>query len=102
VVICGWTNSQWTGYAFANTGLDAEPFEEPDEDEPKHDFFAADNMLDYFKDADTSTGDARKYWLQIIGIRCQVVLKEWQYLVTIVEEKIESRVRNGHIFVKPI
>ncbi|KAF2034765.1 hypothetical protein EK21DRAFT_107892 [Setomelanomma holmii] len=91
VVICGWTNTQWTGYAFANTGLEPESFEEYGEDEPKHDLFAADRSEDYVKDTDPPTWDARKYWLEIVGIRCQLVLREWQYLVNTVEDKVEHR-----------
>ena len=81
VVLCGLSNTQWIGYAFANTGLDAQPALDYDEDEPKMDCFAADRDDDHIKDADMPTWDARRYWLQIVAVRCQLILKEWVYLV---------------------
>jgi hypothetical protein len=93
VVICGWSNTQWTGYAFANTGLENKPFQEQEEDEPIPDLFAADRDDDFVKDANMPTWDARVYWLQIVATRCQLVLKEWRYLVYTIEEGIETWVR---------
>jgi hypothetical protein len=86
VVLCGWGNTRWTGYAFANTGLDAQPALDHDEDEPNMDYFAADRDDDYIKDADRPIWDAREYWLQIVAIRCQLILKEWVYLVRTIQE----------------
>lgn len=88
VTVCGWSDTQWTGYAFANTGLPLTSFVSQVEDEPTHDLFAADRDDDYIKDADDTTWDARKYWLQVVGIRCELILKEWTYLVRTVEEAI--------------
>ncbi|KAH4479194.1 hypothetical protein HBH89_252450 [Parastagonospora nodorum] len=46
------------------------------------DCFAADRDDDHIKDADMPTWDARRYWLQIVAVRCQLILKEWVYLLT--------------------
>jgi hypothetical protein len=92
VVICGWSNTQWTGYAFTKTGLQDEAAQEYDEGEPNPDLFAADRDDDYVKDADYPTWDARTYWLQIVAIRCQLILKEWTYLVHTIEERVHALV----------
>ena len=91
--MCGWSNNQWVGYAFANTGLPETPFEEQGEDEPKRDLFAAERDDDYIKDADAPTWDARRYWLQVVAIRCELVLREWTFLVHTIEERIKHWVR---------
>lgn len=90
VVICGRSNTQWTGYAFANTGLEDMEYQEQDEGEPVHDLFAADRPDDFFLEADLPFWDAREYWLQIVAIRCQLVLKDWRFLVHILEEDVAS------------
>jgi hypothetical protein len=95
VVVCGWSDTQWTGYAFSRTGLEDEEAQEYDEDEPKPDLFAADRDDDYIKDSEFPTWDARTYWLEIVGIRCQLILKEWLYLVHTVEERIHALVSPG-------
>ncbi|KAF1845932.1 uncharacterized protein K460DRAFT_417114 [Cucurbitaria berberidis CBS 394.84] len=96
IVICGWSDSQWTGYAFANQGAKDSPREDEEEDDddeeyvPRRDPFAADNIYDYFMHADVQTWDARRYWLWIVAIRCQLVLKEWLYLVCTIEEGVQA------------
>lgn len=102
VVVCGWSNNQWTGFAFVNTGLPELDDEPTEEDEPRHDLFAADREDDFFKDADMPTWDARKYWLEIVAVRCELILKEWLYLVRSVEEGIESSVRPSKCLSKAI
>lgn len=89
VVVCGWSSNQWTGYAIANTGLPEEEFEAQEEYGPKRDPFVADRSDDYVKDADAPEWDARRYWLQTVAIRCELILKEWIFLVRSVEEGIE-------------
>lgn len=96
IVLCGWSDTQWTGYAFANTGLPEEPFVEQDEGEPKQDLFAADRDNDYVQDADAPNWDARKYWLQIVAIRCELIRKEWTFLVRTIEGKVHKLVRLIH------
>ncbi|KAH7401888.1 hypothetical protein DE146DRAFT_444682 [Phaeosphaeria sp. MPI-PUGE-AT-0046c] len=59
------------------------------EDELRLDFFAADRDADYVKDANKPIWDARTYWLQIVAIRCQLILKEWLYMVHTIEERME-------------
>jgi hypothetical protein len=95
VVVCGWSDTQWTGYAFSKTGLEDEEAQEYDEHEPKPDLFAADRDDDYVKDSEIPTWDARTYWLQIVGIRCQLILKEWMYLLHTVEERVLALVSHG-------
>jgi len=95
VVVCGWSNTQWTGYAFANTRVEAEEEEDNDseeetEDIPQQDFLAAEDGLDYVLDANNPEWDARKYWLRVLSVRCQLVWKEWQYLVRTVEDAISA------------
>ncbi|KAH4071235.1 hypothetical protein HBI23_101520 [Parastagonospora nodorum] len=96
VVLCGWGNTRWTGYAFANTGLDAQPALDHDEDEPNMDYFAADRDDDHVKDADTPIWDAREYWLQIVAIRCRLILKEWVYL------RDEDPLKNSNGVMQPV
>jgi hypothetical protein len=96
IVICGWSNTQWTGYAFANTGLDDTRREEADEDDPIVDWFAADSDDDYVRLADASIWDARRYWLLTIAIRCQLILKEWEHLVDTIEDHMRRYVRRQY------
>jgi hypothetical protein len=97
IVVCGWSNKQWTGYAFANTGLDADSTLDYDEDGPRLDFFAADRDDDHIKDADMPTWDARKYWLQVVAVRCRLVLKEWVYLVRNIEDCVRVLVTRAFL-----
>ncbi|KAI5377944.1 hypothetical protein J4E82_003324 [Alternaria postmessia] len=105
VVVCGWSDTQWTGCAFVNTGIEVEEEEEEKEEEEyaddseteeetenqfQQDFLAAENSFHYAVDANTPEWDARKYWLKVLSIRCQLVWKEWQYLVRTVEDAIET------------
>jgi hypothetical protein len=106
IIVFGESNTQWTGYAFARTGLVSGPLlqtqhADDSDDEPKADFFAADRDVDHVKDADSPTWDARTYWLQIVAIRCQLILKEWLYMVHTIEERVEllvSRPYTAHYF----
>lgn len=92
IVVCGWSNDKWTGYALANTGLDDGPPSDNDEDDPRPDWFAADRVDDYLKDSDLPTWDARNYWLQIVAVRCQLILKEWVHLVRTIGERVQMMV----------
>lgn len=101
IIVFGESNTQWTGYAFARTGLCSDSLlqthhTDDSEDEPKADFFAADRDVDYVRDADSPTWDARTYWLQIVAIRCQLILKEWLYMVHTIEERVELLVSRPH------
>lgn len=94
IIVFGESNTQWTGYAFVRTGLVSNPRPQTQDaedtcDEPRPDFFAADRDVDYVKDADVPTWDARTYWLQVVAIRCRLILKEWLYMVHTIEERIE-------------
>ena len=93
VVFCGWSNAQWTGYVFTNTGHNALPYaDEEDEEIPG----ALDIDYGFDFDLGRKIWDAREYWLRIVAFRCQLVWREWFYLVRTVEEAIETWV--GHIF----
>lgn len=101
IVVCGWSNTHWTGYAFANTGSRKNLYEESDEEEDddedcredtvfKQDLFAAEDGFDFAMHVQTKKWDARRYWLRIVAIRCRSILQEWQFLVHSLEEGIES------------
>ncbi|KAG9196556.1 hypothetical protein G6011_01677 [Alternaria panax] len=75
IVVCGWSNTGWTGYAFANTGTKTEEEEVDDDDldsRIQQDFLAAENGCDNVVDANSSEYDARKYWLRVLAIRCEL------------------------------
>jgi hypothetical protein len=97
VVVCGWSNTQWTGYAFAKTGLAWQPYDEAadeEDDDPdgvEHDYFAADRETDYRR-VIPACSDARQYWLRIVEARCQLVSQEWLYTVNILEQGVEGHV----------
>jgi hypothetical protein len=89
VVICGWSDLQWTGYAF--TKADNDDLEEEDEDELKGQFLTCLYGFDFGLSPETaSCWEARRYWLRLIAHRCQHVLREWLYLVHTIEEGVES------------
>ena len=92
IVICGWSDTQWTGYTFSNTGLGDMPYDEEDvdEDSPRQDYFASENGYDTFMNADKPEWDARKYWLRLVSARCKSVLQEWTYLVRTIEDGVET------------
>ncbi|KAH9860765.1 hypothetical protein J1614_012098 [Plenodomus biglobosus] len=100
IVVCGWSNTHWTGYAFANTGSRKNLYEESDQEEDdencgedtvfKQDLFAAEDGFDFATHVQTKKWDARRYWLRIVAIRCRSILQEWQFLVHSLEEGIES------------
>jgi hypothetical protein len=88
VVICGWSNTQWTGYVF--TSGDDEDAEE-EVDELRGPFLTTEYGFDFSTTQDRAqTWDARRYWLRLVAHRCQHVLSEWRYLVLTIEEGVES------------
>jgi hypothetical protein len=94
IVICGWSNTQWTGYVFTN-GDDEDAEEEADE--LRGFFLTTEYGFDFSTSQDhAQTWDARRYWLRLVAHRCQQVLSEWRYLVLTVEEGVESWVRHPH------
>jgi hypothetical protein len=89
VVICGWSDSQWTGYTFTNT--DNDDIDDEELDEMRGHFLTTEYGFDFATPRDCAqTWDARRYWLRIVAHRCQHVLKEWLYLVHTVEEGVEA------------
>jgi hypothetical protein len=102
IVICGWDNSKWVGWAFINTPSgstihdDEEDGEEDQEDEPlemEEDYFAADGDGGRVQDANMPIWDPRRYWLVIIEIRILRIMQEWDLLVRFVEKGVEALVR---------
>jgi hypothetical protein len=99
VIVSGPSNTEWTGYAFSNTGFEQSPDDSDDEgDDCRLDFFATDTDADdCFIDADIPYWDARSYWLQTVAIRCELVLREWLYLVHTIEERLQALVRQNYL-----
>jgi hypothetical protein len=89
VVICGWSNLQWTGYVF--TKADNDDLDEEDEDEFRGHFLTSQYGLDFvLPRQSTHCWDARRYWLRLVAHRCQYVLREWLYLVHTILYGVES------------
>ncbi|CAN9390927.1 unnamed protein product [Alternaria alternata] len=89
VVICGWSNLQWTGYAF--TKADNDDLDEEDQEELRGHFLTSLYGFDFCQPRESANcWDARRYWLRLVAHRCQYVLREWLYLVRTVEEGVES------------
>jgi hypothetical protein len=105
IVICGWDNSKWVGWAFVNAPFDPttqgnDEDDEDDEDEGQddepvileEDYFAVDGDGGIVHDANKPIWDPRRYWLRIIEIRILRIMKEWIWLVRFVEKGIEALV----------
>jgi len=91
VVICGWDNQNWVGWGLFNTSSDpTEEFDPEDQRDLREDYFAADGEGGPVVDADDPTWDPRLYWLRIIDIRLQLVLKEWVWLVRNLEAGVTA------------
>jgi hypothetical protein len=98
VVICGWDNQNWVGWGLFNTFSDpTDDFAPEDERVMKEDYYAADgeDSPEHF-DANDPVWDPRRYWLRIIHIRAQLVLKEWTWLVRNIEAGVIAWV-SAHI-----
>jgi len=97
IVVCGWDNVHWTAWAFADTRCGSEE-DEGDEDEDdelivKEDYLATDGLDGPTLDADRPIWDPRAYWLRIVAIRMDTVLKEWLYIVHTIEASLSHSVR---------
>lgn len=101
LVICGWSNMQWTGYVF--TQADKDNLNIEDMDELKGNFLASEYGFDFTAPPQSIlTWDARSYWLRLVAHRSQYVLREWLYLVRTVEEGVEAWVSSLlYISVRP-
>ncbi|KAL1793160.1 hypothetical protein ACET3X_008142 [Alternaria dauci] len=89
VVICGWSNFQWTGYAF--TKADNDDLDDEDEDEFRGHFLTSLYGFDFATpQGSANCWDARRYWLRLVAHRCQYVLREWLYLVRTIQEGVDS------------
>jgi hypothetical protein len=86
VVICGWDNQNWVGWGMFNTLSDpTDDFALEDERIVNEDYYATDGEDGPVIDANDPIWDPRRYWLRIIDIRVQLVLKEWIWLVRNIE-----------------
>jgi hypothetical protein len=95
VVICGWSNLQWTGYAF--TKADNDDLDEEDQEELRGHFLTSLYGFDFCLPRESANcWDARRYWLRLVAHRCQYVLREWLYLVRTVEEGVEHNRPASH------
>ncbi|KAH7355825.1 hypothetical protein BKA66DRAFT_266394 [Pyrenochaeta sp. MPI-SDFR-AT-0127] len=108
IVICGKDEFKWVGWAFVNTPSDPtsegdkeegedeaegdEKYEEGEDDDegPNEDYFATDGEGELVVDANETTWDPRRYWLQIIDSRVKLALKEWEWLVKNVENGVNA------------
>lgn len=86
LVICGWSDLQWTGYTFnRNNNVDLN-LEEIDK---VRKCLYSEHGFDFATPSQSAqTRDARRYWLRLIAHRSQYVLRQWQYLVQTIEEGI--------------
>ncbi|KAI8935688.1 hypothetical protein NX059_007209 [Plenodomus lindquistii] len=88
LVIYGWSNMQWTGYAFSNTGHGASlEYEEVDDEMKPHDL---STEYGFNFDLPKDVWDAREYWIRILAFRCEFVSQEWQYLIRTVEDGVNA------------
>lgn len=103
IVICGWDNYKWVGWAFVNAPLeprmkedeDDEEEDEEQEDEPEEmeeDYFAVDGETRKYsvQDANAPIWDPRCYWLRITELRVLRILEEWEVLVQFFEKGVEA------------
>lgn len=91
VVICGWDNQNWVGWGLFNTSSDpTDEYDPEDQRELREDYYAADGEAGPVTDADDPIWDPRRYWLRIIDIRLQLVLKEWVWLVRNLEAGVAA------------
>ncbi|OCK76055.1 hypothetical protein K432DRAFT_307225 [Lepidopterella palustris CBS 459.81] len=90
IVICGSDELRWVAYAFADTEFDNENLEDGDfsYEGPHEDPIASNGRL-----ANDPLWNPREYFLTICNVRMVQVLKEWQYLVRILERSITEYVR---------
>jgi hypothetical protein len=89
LVICGWSNLQWTGYVL--TRADNDDLDVEDIDEFRGHFLTSEYGFDFGTSPQSAkTWDAREYWLRLVAHRSQYVLQEWLYLVRTVEDGVEA------------
>lgn len=90
LVICGTDEKRWIAYGFADTDFDDdgemadddEDGEMEDENSSYDDVFVADQIAENGGvDANHPIWNPREYFLRIVQIRMEQVLKEWTYLV---------------------
>jgi hypothetical protein len=100
-VLCVWDYSKWVGYAFSkgghtdilDNGSDESDGEDNDDDDdisvPKEDIFAPQNV-NHDLYAEDPIRDPREYFLRIVGVWIIFVLREYTYLVRVLEACVRT------------
>lgn len=91
LVICGSDEKRWVAYCFVDTGFD-------DEEEDGEDIHRADRIADGNVDANRPIWNPREYFLLIVRIRMEQILKEWTDLVRYVETQFKEY-NDAHPFI---
>ena len=86
VVVCGTHNQRWVAYGLVDADVKNIDFE-------KYGELFKDPISDM--DASIPIWDAREYYLAVVQTNMNKALKEWQYLVRMVERWIETHVRSS-------
>jgi hypothetical protein len=109
IVLCVWDYSKWVGYAFSKGGSPYTPDHEPDEDEesdgedgdieddgpiPKEDIFAP-QIENHGLFADKPIRDPREYFLRIVDVWMNFILRQYTYLVRVLEACVRHWVRSA-------
>jgi hypothetical protein len=97
LLICGSSNRQWDGYAFADRDIEGENLDEEDFSYRGiySDPIASDGELDPNQpvpDANNPITDPREYFLMVLATRMHSVHKEWENLVRMVDRSITEHV----------
>ena len=104
IVLCVWDYTKWVGYAFSKGGPAYAPDSEPDQDEesggeesdtegegpvPKEDIFAP-QTVNHGLYAEKPIRDPREYFLRIVDVWITFVLREYTYLVRVLEACVRA------------
>ena len=88
LVICGWSDLQWTGYAFTQ---DENSNKEVVKSDERRENLVFQHGFDFNTPAKSvKLWDARRYWLRLVAHRSQYILREGLCLVRTIEEGIET------------
>jgi len=104
IVFCVWDYSKWVAYAFSKGGpmhtpgqeTDASDEEDSDSEddalEPKEDIFAPRDV-DHGLYGDDPIRDPREYFLRVVDVWIIFILREYMYLVRVLEACVRAWVR---------
>jgi hypothetical protein len=100
-VLCVWDYSKWVGYAFSKGGPMDKPDHEPEESDgeesdteddcsvPKEDVFAPRNV-NHDLYAEDPIRDPREYFLRVVDVWIIFILREYTYLVRVLEACVRA------------